>query len=101
MFRFVSLVFLLAFLISCSGAPSGIIFQHTIEHKDSPGVSTIGSRTGLACNVSYFGLISTGDAGIRAAAASGGITTVRAVDYSKYRILGIIFQRTCTIAHGD
>ncbi|MBW7857538.1 MAG: hypothetical protein H3C43_04415 [Leptonema sp. (in: Bacteria)] len=81
--------------------PVGYIYQsNSLNVMMSPN-SEIGSRTGVACVESWAGLVSTGEAGIKQAAAAGAILTVKAVDYQITRILGIGYVKICTIAYGD
>tara|TARA_Y100001937_G_scaffold128452_3_gene204801 strand:- start:11807 stop:12022 length:216 start_codon:yes stop_codon:yes gene_type:complete len=70
-------------------------------NKDVSEATNIGSRSGASCVQSYLGMISFGDASIKAAAATGGIQTVKAVDYSELAVLTFFYNRFCTIAHGD
>src|SRR6185295_19576152 len=67
--------------IACSGggyaAPSGSIMQNTTLNHEVPAPSGVGGKSGEACVVGYLGIISSGDASIKAAAAAGGISTVK------------------------
>ncbi|MCB1326570.1 MAG: hypothetical protein KDK35_15140 [Leptospiraceae bacterium] len=96
--------------VACSGggysAPSGSIMQNTVLHTTSQdglqgGPTDLGSRTGEACASGILGIISSGDAGVKAAAAAGGITTVKGIDYRNDNLLGSVLSNTCTIVHGD
>jgi len=96
------------FLIQCSTnqsggyvAPSGSVMQNTTLNRDIPAVTAVGGRTGEACVTAYFNIISSGDASIKAAAAIGGISTVKSVDYRIENLLGSVYAKTCTIANGD
>ena len=82
------------------GAPVGVFYQDTTINHVFPKSTDLGSRSGTACIKSYMGVYSKGDAGISAAAASGGITTIRAVDY-KIQNIFFFYMKTCTIAYGD
>jgi hypothetical protein len=46
------------------------------------------------------GSLLDGDGGVKAAAANGGITQVKRVDYEYYNLIGI-YQRYKTVAYGD
>lgn len=100
------LIILLIITISCSvgqvgyGAPPGLLYQDITLNHEFPRKSDLGSRLGSSCVESYAGLWSHGDAGIRAAAAEGGITTIHAVDY-RIRNIFFIYMSTCTIVYGD
>lgn len=54
-------------------------------------------KVGTATSKSYFGLIATGDASIKAAARNGSIKEIKYVDYSAQNILGIIGEYTTTV----
>ncbi|MBK9501397.1 MAG: TRL-like family protein [Leptospiraceae bacterium] len=99
------LTFALAAMIACSGggysAPSGSIMQNTTLNKDVSTATALGSKKGEACAVGYLGIVSSGDAGVKAAATKGGINKVNAVDYQNDNLLGSVVQKTCTIAYGD
>lgn len=79
----------------------GCIRQNYTLNKDVNVPTNIGSKSGEACIEGWFGLYTTGNAGIQAAAAAGGIRTVKAVDYEVYAFLGFVHTRLCTIVHGD
>lgn len=83
------------------GAPTGSVYTDVILNKDVTTPTRIGTREGTACAAGYLGIISGGDASIKAAAALGGITEVKAVDYRVRRTLSSVIVETCTIAHGD
>ncbi len=91
--------------IACSGggygAPSGSIMQNTTLNKDVSSSTAVGAKTGEACTSAILGIISSGDGGIKAAAAAGGIATVKAVDYRENKLLGSVLVDVCTVAHGD
>lgn len=62
--------------------------------------NSIGKKKGEACASSILGLITTGDAGIRAAADAGNIDNISAVDVSIMNILGI-YAKMCTVVSGS
>ena len=94
-------VLLLATACGTYQPPYGYIYHNTRMNKDVSEATNIGSRSGASCVQSYMGMISFGDASIKAAAAAGGIQTVKAVDYSELAIMTFFYNRFCTIAHGD
>ena len=101
-----SMVASVALAIACSGgagytAPAGSIIQNTTLNKEVSTATPVGAKSGEACVSGILGLISTGDASIKAAAAAGGITKVNAVDYKNDVLLGSVLSKTCTIARGD
>ena len=57
------------------------------------------SKRGEASTTTIFGLVSFGDAGIKAAADEGGLTTIESMDYAYLNILGI-YQKFTTIVYG-
>jgi hypothetical protein len=95
----------MALAIACSGntyeAPSGSILQNTTMNKDVSTATAVGAKTGEACASGILGIVATGDASIKAAAAAGGITKVNAVDYKNDNLLGSVLAKTCTIVRGD
>lgn len=101
----VAIVAAFAAAIACSGggyaAPSGSIMQDTTLNKDVSTATGVGSKTGKACTSGILGIISSGDGGVKAAAAAGGVTTIKAVDYQNNNLLGSVLAETCTIVHGD
>jgi hypothetical protein len=62
--------------------------------------NNIGKKKGEACASSILGLITTGDAGIRAAADAGGITQISSIDSNYMNILGL-YSKFCTVVSGD
>ena len=58
------------------------------------------SKVGVAKSTSILGLVATGDASIKAAAANGGIKTIKYVDYDAKNTLGICGEYTTTV-YGD
>jgi hypothetical protein len=58
------------------------------------------SRVGVSKATSILGMVATGDASIKAAAANGGIKTIKYVDYEAKNILGLYGEYTTTV-YGD
>lgn len=58
------------------------------------------SKVGVAKATSVLTLVATGDASVKAAAANGGIKTIKYVDYQAKNILGIYGEYTTTV-YGD
>ena len=84
-----------------SGSKVGVLYQSTAENisvTSKPDNSSSG--TGVACSVSYFGLIHIGDASVVAAMKSAGIKEVSVVDKTSDNILGI-WGRKCTVVRGN
>ena len=91
-------------LFGCAGPYSGgmIIsdYQAPMCSPDDASGLDIGNKTGEAMMINYLGWIATGDASIQAAAANGGISKVKTVDYNFNSLLGIV-NKTTTIVTGD
>jgi hypothetical protein len=60
----------------------------------------LGSKTGKASTTTILGLVAWGDASAAAAAADGGITTIRHADYEFLNVL-FIYQSFTTVVRGD
>lgn len=91
-------------VVGCAGPYSGgVIFSDykalLCSPDDSSGLAP-GSKVGEAKMVNYVGWIAMGDASITAAAANGGISKIKTVDYKYNTILGII-NTTTTIVTGN
>lgn len=78
--------------------PLGIVYTD-IEAPLAPK-GEAGSKRGTSTVVSILGLVSTGDASVKAAASSGGISEVKLVDYEFTNVLGV-YQRYTTVVYGD
>lgn len=62
----------------------------------------LGSKTGEAHWQSVLSLVAWGDSGTQAAAADGGIHTVRHADQKTFAILyGLLYLRRTTVVYGD
>ena len=76
----------------------GAIFTEVKEPVAfSNGVSS--TKTGEACQESYFGLVSTGDSSIETAKQNGNITKVASINLEKKNVL--VYGRTCTVVKGE
>ena len=69
------------------------------KYGDFATIHPSATKEGKACAESILGLIARGDASVRAAKASGGITEVSSVDHSARNLLGIVGE-WCTIVRG-
>lgn len=76
----------------------GVLF--TDVTWDGMAKGALGNKEGKACAQAILGLVSTGDASVKAAAAAGGITNVMSVDHYTKSILGILGEY-CTIVRGS
>jgi hypothetical protein len=80
--------------------PYGMIYT---EIKAPVGAGEGGmsySKVGTAKATSVLGLVATGDCSIKAAAANGGIKTIKYVDYDAKNTLGVYGEYTTTV-YGD
>ena len=94
----------LAVFSQCSAGyvpPSGSLYTSVKMNKDVSTKTSVNGKVGEACATGILGIIATGDASVKAAAANGKIGTVAAVDYSSTAILGSLYTKTCTLAVGD
>ncbi|MEQ1571338.1 MAG: TRL-like family protein [Myxococcota bacterium] len=80
------------------GVAMGILYADATTPKHATN-NNLGKKKGEACATSILGLVTTGDATIRAAADAGGIKEVSAVDVSIKNIIGVV-ATYCTIVSG-
>jgi len=59
----------------------------------------VGTKEGRACAKSILGMVATGDASIKAAAAAGGITKIDSVDHHSTWM--VVMGEYCTIVRGS
>jgi hypothetical protein len=59
----------------------------------------VGAKEGRSCAQSILGILATGDASIKAAAAAGGITKIDSVDHHSTWM--VIVGEFCTIVRGS
>ncbi len=59
----------------------------------------VGTKEGKACAKSILGMVATGDASIKAAAAAGGITRIDSVDH--HSTWTVVMGQYCTIVRGS
>lgn len=83
---------------SGQGVAMGFIYSDAVTPKHATN-NNVGKKKGEACATSILGIVTTGDASIRAAADAGGIKEVSAVDASIKNILGIV-ATYCTVVSG-
>lgn len=76
----------------------GTLYTEVWHGGDAEG--PIGTKEGKACAQAILGLVATGDASVKTAAAAGGIKNVTRVDHYSKSILGIIGEY-CTIVGGN
>lgn len=97
----VLLVVVAVFASGCATALPAGAFYTEVAFPGAVGSGNLTySKVGTAKSTSYFALVATGDASIKAAAANGGITNIKYVDYGVKNILGFIGEYTTTV-YGD
>lgn len=102
-----SLFALLALASACriaapeNAPPVSAVYQDVTVHGNMPASGNLGARRGESCVFSFAGVYARGDAGVRAAAAAGGITVIKAIDYRFRSVLLIAYEERCTVAYGD
>jgi hypothetical protein len=106
LYKLLSIPVMLLALQACAGIAyqsRGVAFATLYADNVTPVLATqnpIGPKKGESCSTSILGLVTTGDASIRAAADAGGINAVSAVDQSYTNILGL-FATYCVIVSGS
>jgi hypothetical protein len=80
------------------GVANGFIYADAVTPVHHTN-NNVGRKTGEACASSILGLVTTGDASIRAAADAGGIRDISVVDASIMQVLGI-YAKHCIIVSG-
>ena len=94
-------LFVAVLLAGCATPyPMGAIYTEIKAPVASGNGGLSYNKVGVAKSISVLGLVATGDASIKAAAANGGIRTVKYVDYDAKNILGIYGEYTTTV-YGD
>ncbi len=95
-------------LTGCGGAmyPYGGIFNktttpHPAERLEVAGQGKTGSKVGEACATGFVSVVALGDASVDAAKKAGGITDVHTVEFQNFSILGVIYQKSCTVVTGE
>ncbi len=89
--------------VGCIGAPVVPPLGLLYTNMDAPifgGAGDVGSRRGEASVTAILGLFSWGDGSVKAAAANGGISDVKRVDYHFTNVIGI-YQHYTTVVHGN
>ena len=97
---FIGIFYLAGLLAGCATPyPKGALYTEIKAPVSATGGITY-SKVGTAKATSILGLVATGDASIKTAAANGGIKTIKYVDYDAKNILGIFGEYTTTV-YGD
>ena len=94
-------VFVAALIAGCATPyPYGAIYTEIKAPVSSTDGGLNYSKVGTATAQSILGMVATGDCSIKAAAANGGITKIKFVDYDAKNILGLFGEYTTTV-YGD
>jgi hypothetical protein len=81
---------------------TGCVYMNVKTPLDTDFQDTqLGSKVGKSDAQAVLGLVAWGDAGTRAAAENGGITTIKHADQETFAILGFVYTRVKTIVYGD
>lgn len=88
-------------LLTTLALPSCIYADVTIPLDTDLDKTTLGAKTGEAQVQSVLWLFAWGDAGTKAAAANGNITTINHADQRVFSILWGLFSRQTTVVYGD
>lgn len=97
----VVVLFTASLLAGCATPyPMGMIYTEIKSPVATANGPVTYSKVGVAKATSVLGLVATGDASIKAAAANGGIRNIKYVDYDSKNILGIYGEYTTTV-YGD
>ena len=105
MYKLLAVPLILLGLTGCAGIAfqgQGVAIAVLYADATTPRHATtnnLGKKKGEACATSILGLVTTGDATIRAAADAGGIKNISAVDSKIRNILGIV-ATYCTVVSG-
>lgn len=96
------LVFIFFMLCSCAVGPvSGLLFT---SNKFAGEINTTNMVppfvSATACQHSFLGLVSFGNAGAGEIANNKGIQRIATIDYSTFSIMQILYSRYCTIVTG-
>ncbi|MGH7150500.1 MAG: TRL domain-containing protein [Planctomycetota bacterium] len=90
------------FALLALAALPGCLYLHTrIPLDTNLDRTTLGSKTGESKLESVLGLVAWGDAGTKAAAENGRITTINHADQEMLLVLFGVYYRHKTIVYGD
>ncbi len=96
-----SIVMLMGCLVAPVVPPRGGLYSNTNAPLDIDVDNTkVTGKRGEASSYCILGLVSYGDASIKAAADNGGITTVEHADYKFLNVL-FFYQKFTTVVYGQ
>ena len=81
--------------------PKGLAFTEYTAPLTTDAKVDFGTKVGRSTNQAYVGLVSTGNASVKAAAESAGIKNVKHVEYYYKNVVFFIYQETTVIVYGD
>lgn len=79
---------------------TGLAWVTRVKEPVSATTEKAVTKTGVACNENYLGIISTGEASIERAKEKAGITEVSSVDEDFLNIL-MLYGKYCVIVKGN
>ena len=98
-------------LTACAGAqgwqpPVGSVYSGAAGINPSTQVNITdaarpGPKAGESCAMGVLGVAAWGNMSLDAAKKQGGITRVDSLDYRVMDILGVVFQKRCTVITGE
>ena len=96
---------LLLVISSCAITSNEVTVGFISDIKDRAPLNVVdnsinASKKGEACVFSYVGLITKGDSSIETAKEKGQIKKISHIDRS-FKGIGFIYQKGCTIVHGN
>ena len=81
--------------------PLGFVFTDYKAPLDADYAgANLGSKVGTASTMNILGLVALGDASVKTAAGSSGISAVQCADYEFFNVLGI-YSKFTLIVYGD
>lgn len=101
--KLLAVLVMVMFLAACSVASApvsnGFIFTSVKGPVAATETATFSKKGEASCST-VLGLISTGDASIKAAMRDGGITKIHHVDHSSTTVLGL-YAKFTTVVYGE
>ena len=95
-------LFLTAVLTASIPVSLGCVYTNVKHPLDTDLNNTeLGDKTGRSDAYAVLGLVAWGDAGTRAAAQDGEITTIQHADQSVFSVLGLVYNHYPSIVYGD
>ena len=100
--------FVCALLVGCAGfvwapvvpPPALVITSYDAPLDTNLDNTPMEQRKGTSSCINVLGLVSIGDASVRAAAKDGNITRVQHADYNFFNVLGV-FSKYTTVVYGE